>query len=836
MNRLKKFDNKSPYLYIMSFAVTFLLYLLLGFVLKLYPSRENTILFSDMNAQFVSFYTFFKNIIHTNNNLFYTFSKNLGGDMIGFSAYYLQNPFAFLLLLFSYDDMPIGIYFMEILMLSTASVTFQIFMKNTFGRGSLVFSTAYGMMGYVVTYFMLSIYLCNIILLPIVIMGAIMVFKDKNGGKIIYVSSLTVSIICNYYLGYMLCLYLCLFFVFMCIALYFDGMNIFKQIKNFAIYSILAVMISAVDLIPIVLSLRNQKDAPSTSIFELSRMFRAMDLYKSLLPGRFNPSIIDQSLPHIYVGVITIVFIIAFTISRNIRLRMKIAALFIVASLLVCLYIKPLNTMWHAFNEPVGFPFRFAFLLGFTLLMIGAMGYVSLFENIEEEYIHKTILGCDLIMLVKLAILAISILELSYNAYYTFRVNISNATSQADYEAYYDRFEPIVSGVKSKEDSSALYRLEKDIQYNMEDAMAFDYAGLTHNSSCETYAVKHFMGRMGFRDQGIWAFYNQGSTAFADSFLSVKYFASRFDSTEKPYENSFSTDDLYVFENPYALEFASIVDGDALASVIEEDTNSFEFQNDVARCYGYNDDIFTEADISEIRIAGNVTIEDGFIERVQENNVSVVNIADSTDEIYVEFDVNVERANEILYFYFAAPDKQSGVRIYVNGNDWDEYFSDWRWAIEKAGKFKPGDVVNIRVESSNEGMVLSDYNIYFESIEKLTEWRENAAILGADDINLSKISSSHIKGIYSLESAGTVLFSIPYDKGWTVKVDGKRVNTRMSLNTLLTFDTDAGYHQIEMTYCPVGLKIGCLISFLGIIVFILIESDLIKMQYNQGEI
>ena len=61
MNRLKKFDNKSPYLYIMSFAVTFLLYLLLGFVLKLYPSRENTILFSDMNAQFVSFYTFFKN-------------------------------------------------------------------------------------------------------------------------------------------------------------------------------------------------------------------------------------------------------------------------------------------------------------------------------------------------------------------------------------------------------------------------------------------------------------------------------------------------------------------------------------------------------------------------------------------------------------------------------------------------------------------------------------------------------------------------------------------------------------------------------------------------------
>ena len=102
----------------------------------------------------------------------------------------------------------------------------------------------------------------------------------------------------------------------------------------------------------------------------------------------------------------------------------------------------------------------------------------------------------------------------------------------------------IIEEIKNAEGKNSLYRIEKDIMYTMVDPMAFDYAGLSHNSSCEKAKVKDFMSKMGFRNQGIWAFYNQGSTAFADSFLGVKYFISRFDSTDKPFipmNNTFDT-------------------------------------------------------------------------------------------------------------------------------------------------------------------------------------------------------------------------------------------------------------------------------------------------------
>ena len=64
----------------------------------MYPFGERTILISDMNKQFNDYYAYFKTIVTGENNLIYTFSKTLGGDMVGFSAYYLQNPFLFLLL------------------------------------------------------------------------------------------------------------------------------------------------------------------------------------------------------------------------------------------------------------------------------------------------------------------------------------------------------------------------------------------------------------------------------------------------------------------------------------------------------------------------------------------------------------------------------------------------------------------------------------------------------------------------------------------------------------------------------------------------------------------
>ena len=48
--------------------------------------------------------------------------------------------------------------------------------------------------------------------------------------------------------------------------------------------------------------------------------------------------------------------------------------------------------------------------------------------------------------------------------------------------------------------------------------------------------------------------------------------------------------------------------------------------------------------------------------------------------------------------------------------------------------------------------------------------------------------------------AGTLLTSIPFEKGWTVKVDGQKVETRKAFGAILAIDVGSGDHEIYFSY------------------------------------
>ena len=80
--------------------------------------------------------------------------------------------------------------------------------------------------------------------------------------------------------------------------------------------------------------------------------------------------------------------------------------------------------------------------------------------------------------------------------------------------------------------------------------------------------------------------------------------------------------------------------------------------------------------------------------------------------------------------------------------------------------------------------------------------------------------NSHIRGTVTITDDSSVMFtSIPYDKGWIVKVDGKVVETRKIWNSLLGFAITNGEHTIELSFIPEGWKIGVGISIVSLIVF-----------------
>lgn len=273
----KQLINSNVFIYYLSFLIPATFLTLIFISLGICPFGNNTPLVVDMDGQYVDFLLYYKTIILENNNFLYSFSQTLGGNMFGFSSYYLFSPFNLICLLFSRETIPIAVTIIIILKISLSGLTFNVFLKDesksSYNLTSLLFSTAYALMAYNTAYYYTIIWLDGIILLPIVILG---INKIINGQKsIIYIISLFLSILTNYYIGFMIFIFSFLYFAY--ILLRSSSINDIKlyqikKIKKFVLSSIFTCGISMFLILPILLSLLGSKIQSNidTKIFELA--------------------------------------------------------------------------------------------------------------------------------------------------------------------------------------------------------------------------------------------------------------------------------------------------------------------------------------------------------------------------------------------------------------------------------------------------------------------------------------------------------------------------------------------------------------------------------------
>ena len=99
MEKFKRFE-KNTSITLLAFIIPALIMLLIFVVGDFAPFGKVSILVADMKFQFVDYIGYLKTVVFGDNDLLYSFSKTMGGDMMGFSSYYLFNPFFLLLLLF----------------------------------------------------------------------------------------------------------------------------------------------------------------------------------------------------------------------------------------------------------------------------------------------------------------------------------------------------------------------------------------------------------------------------------------------------------------------------------------------------------------------------------------------------------------------------------------------------------------------------------------------------------------------------------------------------------------------------------------------------------------
>ena len=380
--------------------------------LGIFPFGEKSLLTVDLNNQYIHMLLYCKEMLQGKASWLYTFATPLGSSMQGISAYYLMSPFNLLLFLFPNSEIASGILLITLLKTGMGSLFFavmcRIMDRKAHAMGTLLFSCSFALMAYSVVYQQNIMWLDSVMLLPLVAAGIYRIRQNRQ--PFLYMISLALTLLFNYYIGYMICIFSVLFFAYLFVtgearvgrqngmsgvgnAVAAKGVFFREQggagegmmvTLRFAVASLLGGGLAMCLLIPTFRSLAGGKMGfdPEDLIRQLFvPRFHWSDFFVRLLPGSFTAADLVDGLPNVFCGTLALFFAVCFFLNRRFSVREKTAAFL----LLLFLYLSGLSNglymFWHGFNHTNWFPDRHSFVWSFFLLFVGLQGFKGLFET-----------------------------------------------------------------------------------------------------------------------------------------------------------------------------------------------------------------------------------------------------------------------------------------------------------------------------------------------------------------------------------------------------------------------------------------------------------------------
>ena len=123
----------------------------------------------------------------------------------------------------------------------------------------------------------------------------------------------------------------------------------------------------------------------------------------------------------------------------------------------------------------------------------------------------------------------------------------------------------------------------------------------------------------------------------------------------------------------------------------------------------------------------------------------------------------------------------------------------------------PKDIKSMYEDELKEELALIGEPSYRAS--QIYQWLHKGVKTFDEMTNISKKTSSHLTAKVNVaNTAEYIVFSIPYEEDWKVRLDGKKVKPVRIMDSLLAVKVSPGEHDIDLSYIPYGLIIGAPIS------------------------
>ena len=744
-----------------------------------FPIGDSMFNIYDSNSQFPGFFMLLQNFT------FFSFAAGLGFNLFATATYYLMSPLN--ILIFFVNNINFHIFYTIIIYLKIglAGLSMFIFLKSEEKNNQLwafILSTAYALCGFMSTYYYMTIWMDHLYLLPILLLGIKkLVIENKS---CLFIIMLSLSLMINYYIGYMLCIFSVIYFIYLNLSL--KNVNYKKVIKKFIIASLISVAIATVILLPSFFALMqgkalwiNNTDIEGfTNFFELNSNIRYF--FYNLTPGSFQFNDYSYGPAQIYSSLLAVILVVLFFFNQKFSKKEKIAVAVIIGFFFLSFLWSGLDYTWQFFQRPIWWQSRYSFTLSAFLIIIayksivnikdlkltlknrilctsilGALIIISFIFSYLDNHFYQTLsiifICLSIFILVdyfffvdksyaKIIIVIILIVELFINSSSNLRKN--DVTNSVNFET---RMRSIrtnaINLIKDYDDS--FYRMEFISSYGANDGMFFNYNGINYFNSVRNQKIVNFVEY--YTDILVTSHCGiklDNFNPFILSMFNIKYLITNdMDYFTRVSDNySFSG-----FKNPHPLSIGFMVNAE-LKDVELITNQSYDNINKIfSSMINENIDPFNT-------VIGSFSIDHDYL--ILTENIQPIKINNE--------EINLKSTFTLI---------------------------------------KAGDTIE-----TDKPLKLLDIEIYERVMENLNQ-------------NILEVKESNhlLSGTVNVTGDKDILFlSIPFDEGLKVSVNGKRAEPILLLDTFIGISLEAGTHEITIDFIPKGFIPGSIISISGI--------------------
>ncbi|WP_066314437.1 YfhO family protein [Bacillus sp. FJAT-29814] len=843
---MKDIQKNNFLVFLLSFCLPIVIIGTVFIMSGIYPFGKGTVFSSDLFHQYIHFYYYFLEAIKGNESLLYSWNAGLGSNFFGIIAYYTSSPVLLILQFFPKDFFSEAIAAMILIKIGFCGISISYFIKKkfiTFKSYEIVFFSAfYSLMSYNINYYFNVMWLDGVILLPLIILSVDSVLRNKT--IIPYTILLSLMFILNFYISYMIGLFI---FLYLVINLYqFKKMKTIIDIKaiiyKFLKGTVISIGISAFLTVPTFFQLLETLGNNNSSLNKPDLNFFLM-----LYSGIYDSAI--EGAPIIYIGTFILLLVPIFFISRINRLeKVKWGTLLFILGL--SFIVPPLNLIWHAGDIPNWFPYRYSFIFSFILLNISLLAYEKiqtirlkqlliifllnlivliffspLYSGEHNLFINLSFLSIfTLILYVKkrnlkrigfVIFFLLMITELLFNSTILIsdlyaeigRANRIEYTKYSDYRAGLNQINKI--------DKTHFYRVETDINNTNNDSLTVGHSSFGHSSSMLSNHLIKTMNSLGFYAEK--ANYNRkGSTIFSDAILGQKYFISSKKFEKEGFKEISRINKLSILKNDNYLRIGYPITKDIGNINVADFNNPFDLQNQIYKTmFKTNETLFVPIPPQKIEYENAVfkKLDNGKqLSRLKKNEVIKVkylfNINEETN-FYAKFDLLNSRN--------IRPNNKN-IKMFINNKEIGDYLRSHFKGIFDVGKFKNEQVAIELHFDQDEVKYIRDELFYFTNLKNL---HNNLNTIDKDSFIITGKNNNKLGAKVRIKQTDQLLFlSIPWDEGWRITVDGEKVKPLKVLGSFMGIPLKKGEYDLQMEFIPKGLTFGGIISLISVMVFI----------------